>query len=72
MKVVLHCSGFMLIIDGVVHLLFPNHWDMLLLTTTRRSLPGIGQRVERAYLSIPPERRHAQGFAWISAGALLL
>lgn len=72
MKVVLHYSGFMLIIDGVFHMLFPKHWDTLLLTTTRRAIPGIGRSVERAYLSVPPARRRAQGFAWIGAGALLL
>lgn len=72
MKSALYYSGCLLIIDGVLHMLFPTHWDTLLLATTRRGLPRIGQRVERAYLRVPPERRRTQGFAWIGAGALLL
>lgn len=56
MKPLLHYSGFLLSIDGLLHMLFPNSWDTLLLTATRRTLPAIGRHVERAYLSAAARR----------------
>lgn len=71
MRVIVYLIGIATIFDGVLHLLFPDRWDALLVSETRRVLPSVGKQFEQWYYKYPLKRR-LQGLGWIAIGATIL
>ena len=71
MGMLIYLAGVTTIFDGVIHLLFPDHWDALWHAEIRKVLPGLGRQLDRLSEQYPTKRR-MQGLGWIALGALLL
>lgn len=67
MRVLVYLAAVATIFDGIMHLLFPDHWDALWHAETRKMLPGLGQRLDRLSEQYPT-KRHMQRPGWIALG----
>jgi len=69
---IIYLVGVSAIIDGMLHLLFPERWGNAWVKSISSSVPAVGEPLEKSYKRLPQAVRRGQGLWWLGLGALLL
>ncbi len=72
LRPIAYLVGAVSIMDGILHLIFPQRWGSLWAQSLMVSVPYVGEQVEKGYSRLPYAAQRGQGLIWLGIGAFLI